>query len=71
MIHQVVTQPLPRQMVVGFIRDWASAHIPVDDQSRFRDVAEIEVMSLHEGNFARYRIKHSEFINWKMMWDGS
>ena len=36
-------------------------HIPIDDQNRFRDVVEIEVISLPEGDLAMYRFRDSEF----------
>lgn len=68
-VQELVRQPVPRQDVGKFIKSWASSYIPTDDQSRFRDVAEIEVISLHEGNYARYRLRNSEFIHWKAMWD--
>ena len=68
-VRELVTQPVPRKEIGKFIKAWSSRNIPVDDQNRFREVAEIEVISLHEGNFARFRIRHSEFTNWKAMWD--
>lgn len=39
------------------------------DRSRFTEVVETELLSLHEGNFVRYRIRPSEFSAWKMKWD--
>lgn len=68
-VRELVTQPVSRKEIGKFIKAWASSHVPIDDQIRFRDVAEIEVISLHEGNYARYRVRHSEFISWKAMWD--
>ena len=68
-VRELVTQPVARKEIGKFIKTWASNHVPVDDQSQFRDVAEIEVISLHEGNYARYRLRHSEFISWKTLWD--
>jgi hypothetical protein len=38
--------------------------LPVEDQSRFIEVVETELMSLHEGNFARYRISQEAFKRW-------
>ena len=38
------------------------------DQQRFTEVAETELMSLHEGNFARYQIRPSEFEAWQRVW---
>lgn len=68
-VQELVTQLVPRREIGKFIKAWAVSHIPTDDQSQFRDVAEVEVISLHEGNFARFRIRQSEFINWKATWD--
>ena len=39
--------------VVG---DWTTANIPESDRERFAEMAESEPMSLHEGNFARFRL---------------
>jgi hypothetical protein len=35
----------------------------------FREVAETELLSLHEGNFARYVIRPSEFAAWRDVWN--
>jgi hypothetical protein len=31
-------------------------------------MAETELTSLHEGNFARYRLRPAEFAAWKKTW---
>jgi hypothetical protein len=31
-------------------------------------MAETELLSLYEGNFARYQIKPSEFTAWQKVW---
>ena len=33
------------------------------------ELAEAELISLHEGNFARYRIRPSEFATWRQVWE--
>jgi hypothetical protein len=38
------------------------------DQKRFVEVAEDELTSLHEGNFARYQIRPSAFATWQRVW---
>jgi hypothetical protein len=40
----------------------------VDERVRFREMAEAELLNLHEGNFARYRIRPSEFADWQVVW---
>jgi hypothetical protein len=37
-------------------------------RKRFRELAEREVLGLHEGNFARYRIRPSDFVAWQAVW---
>ena len=41
---------------------------PQEDQMRFIEVVETELMSLHEGNIARYRLRPSEYLTWRPMW---
>ena len=43
--------------------------LPEQDQSRFTEVVETELLGLHEGNFVRYRIRPFEFTTWKVKWD--
>ena len=69
LVRELVMQPVPRQEIGKSIKAWASDNIPIDDQHRFRDVAEVEILSLHEGNYARYRLRLSEFTRWKTLWD--
>ena len=45
--------------------------IPVEDRRRFVEIVESELTSLHEGNFARYQIRPSEFSAWRKVWDAS
>jgi ABC-type transporter MlaC component len=39
-----------------------------EDQARFIEVVETEVMNLHEGNIARYRLRPSQYQTWKATW---
>ncbi len=43
------------------IVSWTKAHIEAPDRERFREIAESELLSLHEGNFARYQLWPAEF----------
>jgi hypothetical protein len=38
------------------------------ERARFAELAESELTSLHEGNFARYRLRPSEFEAWRKTW---
>jgi len=43
-----------------FIKKSAYESVPSGMQARFIEVVETEIMCLHEGNFARYRLKYSD-----------
>jgi Fic family protein len=42
--------------------------LPDADQGKFIEAVETELLSLHEGNFARYRVSPKEFTQWKAGW---
>ena len=45
--------------------------LPEADQARFIEMVETELLALHEGNFARYRIRPSVFSAWQATWNAS
>lgn len=51
------------------IAAWSAKEIAPDDRQRFTEIVEAELASLHEGNFARYRIRPSEFAAWRQIWE--
>ena len=50
------------------IQAWVGENIGEQERERFRETVERELLSLHEGNFARYRIKPPEFAAWQEAW---
>ncbi|MDE0422863.1 MAG: Fic family protein [Gammaproteobacteria bacterium] len=72
-----------RELVGGVVRNcldvksaatrvaaWVAANIEARDRDRFREIAETELLGLHEGNYARYRVSASEFDAWREVWGG-
>ena len=49
---------------------WVVEHVDEAERERFREVVERELLSLHEGNFSRYRVRPSEFSSWQTVWRG-
>ncbi len=43
--------------------------IPDADRLPFVEAAETELLSLHDGNFARYKISPAQFQAWRLAWD--
>lgn len=66
-VAQVVRAGMSRDQAIAFIHTQADA-VDKQDRSRFVEVAETEVMSLHEGNIARYRLRPSEYTTWRAAW---
>ena len=67
-IHTVVQHKLDKLKSSQFISKFAHENISPEDRSRFIETVEVEVSSLHEGNFARFKIRPSEFFEWHSTW---
>lgn len=66
-ISQVIIHAMPQQEATETIDRYAQ-QIPANDRLKFIEVVDTELLSLHEGNFARFRIKPSEFKKWQLAW---
>jgi Fic family protein len=64
----VVKEQLDKKQATAFIRKQAKELVPNSDQKRFVEIVETELMSLHEGNIARYALTPSEFNLWHQGW---
>jgi len=64
----VVCRQMDKKSAIAFIRQCSVANIPQHDQARFMEIVETEVMSLHEGNIARYKLRPSQFKQWEETW---
>ncbi|MDA0814475.1 MAG: hypothetical protein O3C21_19040 [Verrucomicrobia bacterium] len=42
----------------------AASEIPEEGWAKFIETVEVELLSLHEGNIARYRLRPGEFAQW-------
>lgn len=67
-VSDVVRQVLNKQEAAQQVRKAAMKLSPSEDQRRFAEMAESELAGLHEGNFARFRIRPSEFNVWRDHW---
>lgn len=54
-----------KQQATAFIREIARGMAPANERSRFVEVVETELMGLHEGNIARYRLRPEEYRTWR------
>lgn len=68
-VQTIVLERLGKKAAFVRIAAWAGKNVEADEQDSFREVAENEVLGLHEGNFARYQIKPSQFRAWQEAWN--
>jgi Fic family protein len=67
-VADIVRAKMNRTETVARIKRLAAERVPEQDRKRFIEVVETEIMSLHEGNIARYRLRPSEYGAWREVW---
>jgi hypothetical protein len=67
-VRAVVTTSMEKGKAAQWIAQQAAAEIGAAERPRFIEVVETELMSLHEGNIARYRLRPGEFSAWRAGW---
>ncbi|MGH6951684.1 MAG: Fic family protein [Vitreimonas sp.] len=70
-VSRVVRGARGKQDASVEIGAYAASSIPSEERARFVETAETELVGLHEGNFARYRVRPSEYFAWKAAWEAS
>lgn len=69
-IREVVLQGMSKKQASAHVRERAQVMVQPNEQMRFREAVEGELLGLHEGNIARYRLRPSEFEAWCVHWLG-
>ncbi len=68
-VGAVIRGRMDKKQASSHVSTWTGEHIEPEERERFREIAETELLSLHEGNFARYQIRPSEFAAWREVWN--
>ncbi len=68
-VAEIIRSRCDRRTAVARLRQWAEESVIAADRKRFVAAAEESLSSIHEGNFARYRVRPSEYESWKAIWD--
>ena len=68
-VSHVVRCSMDKTKAVAFIRAYAKDFVPQNEQSQFIEAVERDLMSLHEGNIARHRIRDFEYEAWQKNWN--
>jgi hypothetical protein len=67
-VAELVRNGKDKKQATAVIKRYAKQNVKEDDQTRFVAVVETELMSLHEGNIARYRLRPAEYRAWRENW---
>ena len=67
-VARVVRMEMDKQAATALARQRAAEQVSSADRARFVEVVETELMSLHEGNIARYRLRPTEYEAWRQGW---
>jgi Fic family protein len=69
LVGDVVRRHMDRNEATAYIAEWLNNNVAVDERGKFREIAESDLLSLHEGNFARLGVRPSEFAAWQVAWE--
>ena len=70
-VGEVVRNGSGRKDAFAHIAAYAGQNVEAIDREKFREVAENELLALHEGNYAQHRIRPAEFEAWRDKWSSS
>jgi hypothetical protein len=68
-VARAIREHMNQRTAAAHIAAYANSEVPESDRQRFIEAAETELLSLHEGNFARYGVRPSEFNAWREVWE--
>ena len=68
LVAAVIRERMNKREATSRVDAWAHERIDKEERERFCEVTEKELLALHEGNYARYGIRPSEFAAWQGRW---
>lgn len=68
-VAAIIRARCARREAVARLRCWANDSVIEKDRKAFVTAAEETLGGIHEGNFARYRIRPPEFEAWQALWN--
>lgn len=69
-VGDIVRRRMDKKQASAHVGAWTRDNIDPEERERFQETVESELIGLHEGNFARYRIRPTEFASWRGVWNG-
>jgi len=70
LISEIIRMRVDRKSASGHIERWSEARIDAGMRERFCQAVESDLLALNRENFARFRVRLSEFEAWWQVWSG-
>ena len=67
-VNRMIRHRMDKKAAAAFVRREAEKLSNAADHARFATLAETELTSLHDGNFACFRVRAAEFAASKQTW---
>ena len=68
-VGAVIREHMDKKQATLHVSAWARGAVDDNERRRFCEIAEKELLGMHEGNFARYGIRPTEFAAWRARWN--
>lgn len=67
-VGEIIRGCLDKKKAILAIKQKSTEFIPIHERAKFVEIMENELMSLHQGNIARFRLTLSEYELWMKTW---
>lgn len=68
-IANVIQKAMGYKTAAIYLKEFAADRIGKKDRNKFIEAVETDLTGVHEGSYARYRLRPSEFQAWRKVWD--
>ncbi len=68
LVTTVVRTEMNKKDAIALVQNRAEAKVSAADRARFVEGTEYEMISLNEGNIARFNLRPAEFLAWHKVW---
>jgi len=65
----IIQNKLSQEKATEYIQRWARKNIDEENKTKFIEIIETDLITLHEGSIVRFRVTLDEFKAWKKVWD--
>lgn len=68
-VGETIRALMNRKSAFEYIKNWVAKNVEFSDRETFREIAENELIAIHEGSCARYKVTLREFQAWQEVWN--